>query len=184
MCRAHSFVARTRAASLLPKIQCLSVMRTRERLRWLVLRRSFSISVVTQKGLSLNLSDNVGSEEVFACFSGLRLCSIVLRLYAAAIPSSPRISRLFRIALALFAHSVLHDCPLQNWKNSPYTHLSSSVARLQRFTLPQSGDVAMDTSYSSSYGTVLVRLRVQTRRNCEVSCLECGFPSTLMIRSK
>lgn len=139
--------------------------------------------MVTQKGLPLNRSDDVGSEEVFTCFSCLRLCSLV-RFYEAAIPNSPQISRLFRIALVLFVHSVLHDCPLQNWKNSPYTHLSSSVARLQRFTLSQSGDVAMDTSYSSSYDTVLVRLRVQTRRNCEVSCLECGFPSTLMIRSK
>lgn len=61
----------------------------------------FSISVVTQKGLSLNLSDDVGSEEVFTCFSCLRLCSIVLGFYEVAIPSSPQMSQIFRIALAL-----------------------------------------------------------------------------------
>lgn len=61
----------------------------------------FSMSVVTQKGLSLNLSDDVGSEEVFTCFSCLRLCSIVLRFYEAAIANSPQMSQIFRVALAL-----------------------------------------------------------------------------------
>lgn len=80
---------------------------------------------------------------------------------------------------------MLRACHLQNWKNSPYTHLSSSVARLQFFTLSQSGDVAMDTSYSSSWDTVLVKLRVQARRNSDVrDVLANGLPSTLMIRSK
>lgn len=184
MCRTYSIVAGTRTASPLTKIQGLYIMRNRERLRWLVLRHSFSISVVTQKGLSLNLSGDVGSEAVFTCFSCLRWCSTVLRFYEAAIPNSPQISRLFRTVLALFVAFSVAWLSFADWKNSPYTHLSSSVARLQRFTLSQSGDVAMDTSYSSSYDTVLVRLRVQTRRNCEVSWLEYGFPSTLMIRSK
>lgn len=102
MCRTFSFVAGTRTASPLTKIQCLSIMRHRERLRWLVLQpHLFSISAVTQKGLSLNLSDDVGSEEVFTCFSCLRLCSRVLRFYEAAIANSPQISQIFHVALAL-----------------------------------------------------------------------------------
>lgn len=56
-----------------------------------------------------------------------------------------------------------------------YTHLSS-VARLQLFAWSQSSDVAMDTSYSYSYDSVVVKLRVQAKRDGDVrDILTYGF---------
>lgn len=87
--------------SHLPKIHCLC-MRDRERLRWLVpLQNLFSILVMTYKVLSLNTTDDVGSEEVCTCFSCLKLCSIVLSFYKPEIPNSLWISQIFHITLIL-----------------------------------------------------------------------------------
>lgn len=70
----HLFFSMTRAASPLTKIQCLYLMRIREQLRCLVPQWNlFSISVMTHKVLSLHTTAVVGSEEVFACISCLKI---------------------------------------------------------------------------------------------------------------
>lgn len=55
---------------------------------------------MTHQVLSLNTTYDVGNEEVFPCFSCLKLCSVVLRFPEANIPS-PTDSQIFHIALAL-----------------------------------------------------------------------------------
>lgn len=47
----------------------------------------YSIPVMTHQVLSLNTTNDAGNEEVFPCFSCLKLCSVVLRFPEANIPS-------------------------------------------------------------------------------------------------
>lgn len=156
----------------------------KQRLRCLV-PQQISISVMTHKVLFLHTIAVVGSEEVFACFSCLKLCSIVLRFYEADILNPLQISQIFHITLVLpvaFSAACLSFAELEEFPLHTSRH---QLLGYSFFTLSQSGDVAMDTSYSSSYDTVLVKLRVQARRNRDVRyVLAYGLPSPLMIRSR
>lgn len=102
-CRTYPSFSRTRGSFPSHQISVRwisNLYNEKQRLRCLVLQKNFfSISVMTHKVLSLHTIAVVGSEEVFACFSCLKLCSIVLRFYEADIPNPLEISQIFHIAL-------------------------------------------------------------------------------------
>lgn len=135
---------------------------------------------MTHKVLFRHAVVAVENEEVFMCFSSLKLCIAVLRFYEVDTPQLLT-SQIFRSALVWI--SCIQCCMFVICRTGriPLTdNLSSSVARLQLFILSQSDDVTMDTIYPS-YGTILVRLTAPARRNCDVRDILASYLSPLSI---
>ena len=104
-CRTYPSFSRTRGSFPLTKFQWdefqIYIMRNRDWDVWCCNKISFLFQSWHIRYFPCTRLLVVGSEEVFACFSCLKLCSIVLRFYEADIPNPLEISQIFHIALVL-----------------------------------------------------------------------------------